>query len=122
MTIDIYLDSTNKDIEVQNLDLRLTTTQTEFIAQKIETVLLTFLREWWLNRTLGLPWFESILIKNPNIDLVNSLIQNEVLEIEEVIEIVDYENTYENDIRKMTISMAVKGSTGEIIEVSEVTL
>ncbi|MEX4399579.1 hypothetical protein MZA86_01045 [Haemophilus influenzae] len=42
-------------------------------AQQIKVVLLTFLGEWFLDTTIGLPYFDEILTRNPDNARIQSI-------------------------------------------------
>ena len=60
---DLYV-SPNGDILLENS-----------VAQKIRIRLLWFLEEWRWNREEGLPYMESLLIKNPDTDYFERLVR-----------------------------------------------
>lgn len=48
------------------------------VAQQIKITLLTFLGEWFLDDTWGVPYLESIMIKSPNRAEIESIIRAKV--------------------------------------------
>ena len=48
----------------------------DYARQKIRSRLLFLLGEWFLDTTEGVPWFESILVKNPNLQYIQSTISS----------------------------------------------
>lgn len=109
----LYIDPATGDITttVQG-NLRLTTTLSEYVSQKIENNLKTFKEEWFLNPDLGLPYFNRILIKNADLDDINTLFSAEISKITEVEEIISFETDYDNVKRKYFITYQVR-ITGE---------
>lgn len=53
-------------------------------AQQIKVVLLTFLGEWFLDTSRGLPYFDEILVKNPNSARIQSLFRQKIMRVEGV--------------------------------------
>lgn len=49
------------------------------IAQDVTTRLQFFLGEWFLNTSAGIPYFQKILVKNPNLAVVGSLLRKTIL-------------------------------------------
>jgi hypothetical protein len=112
LTDDVTLDSTN--------NLRFTETLTEYVSQKIINNLQTFKGEWYQNIDLGVPYYDRVLIKNPDLDDVDNLFQSEILEVDEVVEILEYESEFDNSTRKYTVNFKVLAQEvegGETIEV-----
>lgn len=54
---------------------------TEYLAQKIKQVLRLVKGEWFLDLNLGVPWFEEILVKGPNLEVVRGIFRTKILEI-----------------------------------------
>jgi hypothetical protein len=48
----------------------------DYIAQKAKQILLLVKGEWFLDTTIGIPYFQSILVKNPDIPLIESILVN----------------------------------------------
>ena len=57
---------------------------TESVRQAIRIRLLWFFGEWRFSPNAGLPYFEDVLIKNPNINRIRRIVQNEVMSVREV--------------------------------------
>ena len=56
----------------------------EGIQQRISQVLKTIAGEWFLDLDYGLPYFEQILIKNPNLPSVQDLFRRALLSVKGV--------------------------------------
>jgi hypothetical protein len=57
------------------------------IAQQIKINLLSFLGEWFLDTTYGVPYLEEILIKNPHMASVETILRNHISSVPDVIRI-----------------------------------
>lgn len=117
MSKNLYLDENTKDLVLTtNKNLKLTSTLTEFVSQKIENLLLFFKEEWFLDYEKGVPYFENVFTKNPDINLINTIFLREIKSISEVEEILNFETTYTSSTRTYTIDFEVKASDGTIVE------
>ena len=112
MAISLYLDPITKDLTVQDYNLKLTTNDVEFVSQKIETTLRFFKNEWFLNRTLGMPYYTDILVKNPDLKLVTSLFKNAITKIDEIENIIKFEVLLDTATRILTIYFEAQTSDG----------
>ncbi len=52
--------------------------------QKLRVRLSTILKEWFLDERVGVPYFEEILVKNPDLDRVREIYRDVVLGTPEV--------------------------------------
>ena len=62
---------------------------TESVRQAVRIRLLWFFREWRFAPEFGVPYFEDILIKNPNINRIRAIVRREVLSVREVRDVRD---------------------------------
>lgn len=110
----LYIDPNTRDLVVQNFNLRLTTGNTEALAQKIEARLLLFRGEWFLDQSAGVPYVQRILGKT-QVDIadVNGIFRSTILETEGVAEIVSFTTDYGNAARTYSITFEVRVESGE---------
>lgn len=70
------------DLVVKDGDLLLTADAhpggTNPVLQDIVQSLRTFLGEWYLDTSLGVPWFQSILVKGADLSLTDAILQRVV--------------------------------------------
>lgn len=110
---DLKLDQVSGDLVVENGDLVLTTGE-DAIRQHVQQRLRTFLGEWFLDTGVGVPWFQDILKKNPNPQIVDGLIQNEIIQTPGVVELLKYESDFDRSLRKLSVSVQFRTVTGVI--------
>lgn len=117
MSKNIYLNIITKDfVLTAEKNLRLTDTLTEFVSQKIENTLLFFYGEWFLDFERGIPYFQKIFTKNPDIDLINAIFVREIKAIAEIQEILLFETEYDPAQRIFNVTFEIKASDGTIVE------
>lgn len=85
------------------------------LAQKLATKLRMFAGEWFLDRSLGVPFYESILKKNVDINNVNTIFRAQILTTPGVAEIVSFETELDRDLRKYTINFTVRTTAGQTV-------
>lgn len=97
--MDILLDK-NGDLFLDNRgDIVLN----DSVSQQIKIRLRWFAKEWRWNEEMGLPYFEELLVKNPNIEYFEGLIREEIFNVDKVTEVESVSITYDNKTRKGTI-------------------
>ena len=75
----------------------------ESVAQKIRTKLLWFKGEWAWDPDEGMPYMESLFVKNPDTDFFESLVRAKIFEVEEITEVKDVRVTYDRQTRSAVI-------------------
>lgn len=94
------------DLVIEGFDLALVDGR-EQIAQRMKIRLKTFYGEWFLNTEIGVPYFEDILVKNPDPELVAAIFQEQILLDAEITDITSFVSEYDNSIRKMRYTVTV---------------
>lgn len=59
-------------------------TLTNNLLQNARIAILTIMNEWRLGPDIGLPWYEDILVKNPNTDLIRQEIRDALINVDGV--------------------------------------
>ena len=90
----------------------LTTSTSENLAQRLLIRLRTFRGEWFLDQDLGVDYFGQILGKNRNKATVDAIIQAEILQEREVLQLDEYNSTYNNSLRKLDIAFKARTIDG----------
>lgn len=108
-TGELFMDPTTKS-------LAMNAGTVETIRQRVETELTTFLGEYMLNESKGLPYFSEMMKKNPNLLLIRSLIATKISSIDGVRRIIELEVTFNAALRKVSVSFRLLADTGEQFE------
>jgi hypothetical protein len=77
--LDLALDNTTNDLLLDNGNL-IFISNLDFVRQNLKVRLQWFLGEWFLNVSLGLPYFTDILTKNPNQTAVAAFFKKVILQ------------------------------------------
>jgi hypothetical protein len=76
----------------------------EYAAQKIRQKLLFIRSEWILDTRLGVPWFEEILVKNPDLRLVQARIRDVILSVPGISSVQQTETRLDGPARKLHLA------------------
>lgn len=103
------------DFDYENSDL----TITDSIVQAITIRLRWFLNEFKYNTSFGVPYYEDVFVKNPNMNLIRQDLAEaiqKVTEVEEILELNLEPLNYNREL-KVNFKVKVKGQTesGEAI-------
>ncbi len=110
------------DLYLVDNDLAMTTTVTQGILQDILQRLRVFYGEWFLDNTIGIPYFTQILIKNPDQASIDALFQNEILGVPGVQALVSYSFRTNFALRTLTISFTAQTTSGVVNYQGQVTV
>jgi len=96
---DFLLDG-DGDLVLRNGDIVIT----DSVIQAIRIRLKWFANEWRINKDYGIPYYEEVFIKNPNKQLIEERIKEEILTVEEVQEVTSVNIDVNTVTRKAVIT------------------
>jgi|SRR5579875_86942 len=114
---DLAMDLETNDLLITNGDLSLVT-GSDAIQQDLQQTLQMYLGEWFLDTTKGVPYKQYILVKNPNLDVVQGLLLDSARNVPGVIEIQDFSFNFDSSLRSASVSIVATNSNGEVIQAS----
>mgnify|MGYP000926455643 CR=1 FL=1 len=82
-------------------------------AQLVRNRLQTILGEWPPNPELGMPWFDSVFTKAPDISLIQALVTDEIRKVDHVQDVLNIELSLNKDTRILTITFVAQSDWGE---------
>lgn len=94
-TFGLIVDETDNFVTLSGLDA---------LVQKVQNRLRFFLGEWFLNTTVGVPYFQEVFQKPVDPSLIVSIINTEIYKEQDVTEISDINFTYDSALRTFSYS------------------
>jgi hypothetical protein len=107
--VDLALDA-NGDIDLTGGEARLVS-GVDALVQHMRIRYRTFLGEWILDRRIGVPWFQVVFVKNPNLRLVRSLIREVAITTPGVDAVLELRVSV-NALREASISFVCRTTEG----------
>ncbi|MCX4355349.1 MAG: hypothetical protein OSJ43_03880 [Oscillospiraceae bacterium] len=77
------------------------------VRQDVKIRLQWFFEEWRFAPEYGLPYFDEVFIKNPNLDRIAQIIREEAAKVTDVTEVRDVRVTYDKTTRSAAISFTI---------------
>jgi hypothetical protein len=111
---DIALDTTTHDLLLSNLDLSLVDT-IDRVAQQLKIRLWFFFTEWFLDTGYGVRFFEDILVKNPNLPRVETLLKEAIKGTPDVNRILEFQLNYTPLGRSVALTFMVDTTFGPLL-------
>ena len=111
--MDLKLDTTTHDLVIENYDLVLVD-GIDLVRQAIKQRLLLVLEEWFLDDTIGVPWYQYIFQKGADINRVKSILINQISGTEGVIKVTSLELNYNINNRNLTVDFSAQTNEGII--------
>lgn len=92
------LETLDHDMALVNGDLFLCSDE-RVVSQLVEARLRLFLGEWFLDLREGIPYFEQVFIKNPDMTVVRSLLSKVVTDTPGVKDLLEASFTFDREER-----------------------
>ena len=106
------------DFKFSGGDFQLCFNDTHAIAQAISIRLKTLAGEWFLDTSIGVPYFTEILGQKRNDRFLRQVLLSQIESMPEVHQITDFK-VQENTVRSLTISFNVVLNNQSIIPINE---
>lgn len=110
--MDIKTDNLTGDIELENGDLAFTI-GVDSTIQFLTARLKLFATEWFLDETKGIPYFDSVFVKNPNPVALDTIFKTAVIESPGVLELLKFSMDIDVASRRLTIAGRIRAFDGE---------
>ncbi len=91
----------------------------EAIAQKLRVGLRIFLGEFFADLEVGVPYYEKILVKNPQLGLIQQVFKKAILSCEGVTGVESMTAQFFSDTRKLVITFFARMQSGRLVPVKD---
>ena len=114
MAYDIAVDVNISDIVLTDDGDIMLIDNAERVAQQIVISLRFWLGEWFLDTSLGVPYLEYVLVKNPNINHVRQVIAEAIMQVTGVSRVDRLDFDYDAPNRALSVIYEVETDKGLI--------
>ena len=115
---DLSLNLADMDFQVINNDLVFTsdvnTPGTNNILQDILQRLRLFQGEWFLDNSIGIPWFQQIFVKNPDVSKIEAIFIDAILSTNGVDSLIEFSLTPNYPNRSFALSFSANTTSGVV--------
>lgn len=111
--MNLSINSTTGDLDFVKGQLVFVDGQEE-IRQHLEQRLRTFLNEWFLDLTIGVPYYDEILKKNINPSTIDAIFIDEILACPGVVRLLSFDLDLDNTTRKLSLNAEIQTTDGVI--------
>lgn len=120
---DLALDSATWDLSVVKkanglYDLQLIT-GADRILQAIKIRLRTWYGEWFLDTTIGLPYLDKIMVKNPSLPTIDNLLRAEILAVDGVAYAPSVVSVVDASKRTLSVTFTADTTYGRISAIED---
>jgi len=108
--IDLQLDNSH-DLNVSGNDLVLTE-DADQVSQNLDIKLHFFKGEYPLDITFGVPYYENVFVKNPDIPAVSAIFKSAIMSVPDVNELQEFSLDYDASARDISVDFKVNTTFG----------
>jgi hypothetical protein len=84
------------------------------VCQQVRTRLLFYLGEWFLDTTVGIPYFQEVFTKPAIISLVESRLKDEIISTPGVLSLDSFATNFNSTTRALTVSFSATTIYGSV--------
>jgi hypothetical protein len=111
---DLLLEQHSNNFVVEDHRWRFTETRLEYLSQKIRHTISVFRGEWFMGRTIGIPYMPGEDVeKNMHRRMIETALQVRIGEVEGVEKFLSFSSRVDKATRILTVEFAVQIDTGE---------
>lgn len=114
------LDPITNHLDLSGASLKLVTDPNAEIRQKIAVRLRFFRGEWFLDQNIGMPYFQNILVKNPNLPMIQSLYREAIVTVPGVSDVKNFTYTFDGKIRRLSLDFQVITDTSQVLDFNQI--
>lgn len=88
------------------------------VRQQVKVTLLAFLGEWFLDTTFGVPYFEEVLVKNPDRSAIEAVLRSRILDVPGVTRVGRLALDVERTLRALRVSFeaeTIEGLASDVV-------
>jgi hypothetical protein len=100
--MDLQLDPDDWDLVIEGADLQILD-KSDAIAQHVQQRLWLFQGEYFLDETVGVPYFQSILKKRPDLYVVDAVLKDTILNTPGILELISFDLDYNASTRSLRV-------------------
>lgn len=109
------LDPVTNDIYVDGFSFATVQDEIDEVSQRLTVKLLFFKEEWFLDRNYGIPYFQTIFVKNVDKETVDNIYKQAIITETGVEELVSYSSVFDRINRVFTVTATVRMSSGNTL-------
>ncbi len=116
MSPDLKLDPENWDLNLSTNAVDLTDDASgETATQAVGVRLKLILGEWFLDTRLGVDYFGTAFVKNPNLAAIEAMLQAAILDTPGIARIVSYSQIFDRAARQLTVTCTLLDDQGNTL-------
>jgi hypothetical protein len=116
---DLFLEPKLHDLFIKRYDLSLVS-GLQSTGQRLKVKLKLFFSEWYLNRLFGVPYYQDILKKAPDLILIEARLKEAILKTPLVIEILQFALDFDVNQRRLFVNFSVRTAEGNLTIIEDV--
>jgi hypothetical protein len=94
-------------------------TRVLYIRQKLSVRYKFFLKEWFLDQRLGMPYYRDVFVKSPNIALIRSLFKRVTTTCPGVLDVPAFSLAYDDSARELRFGFQAVVDGGVLVVTPE---
>lgn len=103
------------DLLITNGQITIVSDINEALALKLRNKFRLFLGEWFLDTRVGVPWFEAVLVKAPDLGVIKQIFTQVILGTEGMASVEEMVLDFDNAARELDFTFRALTDSGAII-------
>ena len=110
-----FSQTSSSDLDLSSGNLTVQSDPAHYTAVKLGNRLQLFLGEWFVDTRLGVPYFQQIYVKNPDLAVIGQLFRQVILGCPGVASVLQANLDFVSNLRTLTATFVVQTDTGAVL-------
>jgi hypothetical protein len=114
--VSAFLQTTASDFDLSSGNLQVVSSVALITAQKLTNRFQFFLGEWFVDTRQGVPYFQQVFLKNPNLSAIGQMFRRILLQTPGVASVVSADLSLISQTRTLTATFTVMCTDGSELQ------
>jgi hypothetical protein len=111
-----FLQTTSSDLDLSSGNLQIVSSLGLIVAQKLTNRFQFFLGEWFVDTRQGVPYFQQVFVKNPNLAAIGQMFRQVIMQTPGVAAVITANLDFISQTRSLTATFVVQCDDGSTLE------
>lgn len=104
------------DLDISSGNLVVVQDRDTCLANKLTIRFQLFLGEWFMDSRIGVPYYQVVFVKNPNLVIIGQLFRNVIYGTPGIKNILSEDISFFSAFRQLSATYKIQSDTGAILE------
>jgi len=111
-----FAQTASGDLDISSGNLAVVSDVGQCTAWKLTNLFNFFKGEWFLDQRVGIPYFQYVLVSNPNLPLISNMFRQVCLDVPGVAAVTDITLDFTPRTRNLVVTLGLRANSGAVLQ------